>query len=121
MAHAGRGEVAGLRDRRFYRQEQGGVGFRQDHRQVVGVVLVLVGLRVVQFPDDPGDGGFALRQIPRQADESVGVPLAVRLHGLDDQGHDAGVGRERLGEVGSRPVPNLGVGAEDGFLDLVFG
>ncbi len=79
-------EMRSLQDVGLPGQKQGRVGFDQDHRQVVSIVLVLVGLLVVQFINDSGNGVFGLRQVPGQSDfQPVGIVLpTVSFHGLDD-------------------------------------
>ena len=114
--------MAGLQNVRLSGQKQGGVGVQEDHRLVVGVVFIFVARFVVQFTNDPSDGFLALSQMLGRSDQPVGVALsAVNLHGFDYQGHDGRIGGKRFAEVARRPIPNLNVGMQDGFLDLVFG
>ena len=113
--------MTGFQNCRFLRQQDRWIGVDENHRQVVRVVLILVGLFVVQLLDDPGDALFGLRQLSRPPEQRIGVLLAIRVDRLDDERHHGRIVNARFGEIVSRPLPNRRIGVKDGFFDLGFG
>src|SRR5262245_19086281 len=98
-----------------------GVAEQTGQAEVIAVPLLWPSLNItLQFGDDPADGLLGLRQEVEVVGERKGFGPAIPLDGLHRLRHEGVVRAGRTVEVADRRVPNVQVGMQDGFLDLVF-